>query len=179
HLPRSRRQPDIQARLGSHDERLGAHLSPSEGSACRAALSFGQKLHWPHKGPWKNRRALRRRLAGSRRPVDRSRRAALDSSRAVVSRDRAVYAGYVGWRGVVEESAIPARVRDCLGVHYYFALPPGEMMLCYPVPGRDNNISPGHRDWNYVWYRPTATQRELRDLCTDINGRYYGTAMPP
>jgi 2-polyprenyl-6-methoxyphenol hydroxylase-like FAD-dependent oxidoreductase len=90
-----------------------------------------------------------------------------------------VYAGYVGWRGVVEESAIPARVRDCLGVHYYFVLPPGEMMLCYPVPGRDNSISPGHRDWNYVWYRPTATQRELRDLCTDVNGRHYGTAIPP
>lgn len=89
------------------------------------------------------------------------------------------YAGYIGWRGIVEESAIPARVRDSLGTCYYFVLPPGEMMVCYPVPGRDNSISPGRRDWNYVWYRPTATERELRDLCTDATGRHHGTAMPP
>lgn len=89
------------------------------------------------------------------------------------------YAGYVGWRGIVAESAIPARVRNRLGTRFYFVLPPGEMMVCYPVPGRDNSISAGRRDWNYVWYRPTATQHELRDLCTDATGRHHGTAMPP
>jgi 2-polyprenyl-6-methoxyphenol hydroxylase-like FAD-dependent oxidoreductase len=86
------------------------------------------------------------------------------------------YAGYVAWRALVEESAIPAGLRHWLGSHYYFVLPPGEMMLCYPVPGREDR--PGRRDWNYVWYRPT-TQDELRDLCTDANGRHHGTAMPP
>ena len=103
------------------------------------------------------------------------------------------YAGYVGWRGVVEASAIPPGIREELGASYYFALPPGEMMVCYPVPGRDGRAAvaalavPGRGDgssaascdWNYVWYRATASEEELRDLCTDAAGRYHGTAIPP
>ncbi len=85
------------------------------------------------------------------------------------------YAGYVAWRGIVEESAIPAGVRGFLGTDYYFVIPPGEMMVSYPVPGRDNS---GQRDWNYVWYRP-CTEEELRDLCTDATGRQHGTGIAP
>ena len=71
------------------------------------------------------------------------------------------YAGYVGWRGIVAESALPAALREELGSHYYFALPPGEMLVCYPVPGRY---------WNYVWYRPAPSEAELADLATDATG---------
>ena len=81
-----------------------------------------------------------------------------------------LYAGYIGWRGIVEESALPASLRDELGNSYYFALPPGEMLVCYPVPGRY---------WNYVWYRPVLSEAELRDLCTDAAGRHHGPAIPP
>jgi 2-polyprenyl-6-methoxyphenol hydroxylase-like FAD-dependent oxidoreductase len=71
------------------------------------------------------------------------------------------YAGYVGWRGIVEESALPATLRGELANQYQFALPPGEMLVCYPVPGRY---------WNYVWYRPTLSDAELADLATDATG---------
>ena len=71
------------------------------------------------------------------------------------------YAGYVGWRGIVAESALPAALRDDLANHYYFALPPGEMLVCYPVPGRY---------WNYVWYRAAPSDAELADLATDATG---------
>jgi len=71
------------------------------------------------------------------------------------------YAGYVGWRGIVAESAFPAALREALGNHYYFALPPGEMMVCYPVPGRA---------WNYVWYRPVPGDPELADLAAEASG---------
>ena len=81
-----------------------------------------------------------------------------------------LYAGYIGWRGIVDESALPARLRDELGNSYYFALPPGEMAVCYPVPGRY---------WNYVWYRPVLGDAELRDLCTDAADRHHGPAIPP
>jgi 2-polyprenyl-6-methoxyphenol hydroxylase-like FAD-dependent oxidoreductase len=80
------------------------------------------------------------------------------------------FAGYIGWRGIVAESELPERLRAELGSSYYFALPPGEMMVCYPVPGRS---------WNYVWYRPVLSDVELRDLCTDANGRHHGPAIPP
>ena len=80
------------------------------------------------------------------------------------------FAGYVGWRGIVAENELPERLRAELGNSYYFALPPGEMLVCYPVPGRS---------WNYVWYRPVLSEAELRDLCTDANGRHHGPAIPP
>jgi 2-polyprenyl-6-methoxyphenol hydroxylase-like FAD-dependent oxidoreductase len=80
------------------------------------------------------------------------------------------YAGYIGWRGIVAENELPAALRDALGTSYYFALPPGEMLVLYPVPGRY---------WNYVWYRPVLSDAELRDLCTDTSGRHHGPAMPP
>ena len=79
------------------------------------------------------------------------------------------YAGYVAWRGLVKDGELPDGLRKSLGDGYYFVLPPGEMMLCYLVPGRD---------WNYVWYRPT-TEDELRDLCTDVGGKCHGSAIAP
>jgi len=83
------------------------------------------------------------------------------------------YAGYIGWRGIVAEDALPPGLRERFQAAYYFQLPPGEMMLCYPVPGT------GERDWNYLWYRPTKNEAELRDLCTDSRGVHHGTAIPP
>ena len=35
-----------------------------------------------------------------------------------------------------------------------FCLPPGEQCLGYPVAGPDNDLRPGHRRYNVVWYRP-------------------------
>ncbi|MSQ70193.1 MAG: FAD-dependent oxidoreductase [Betaproteobacteria bacterium] len=89
------------------------------------------------------------------------------------------YAGYIGWRGVVDERAMPRDMRARLETCYYFALPPGEMMVCYPVPGPGDDVSAGCRSWNYVWYRATRSEQELRDLCTGSDGRHYGTAIPP
>lgn len=87
------------------------------------------------------------------------------------------YAGYVAWRAMVEDSLLPAALREWLGSCYWFVLPPGEMMLCYPVPAKDP--ARGGRDWNIVWYRPVALPA-LEDLCTDATGRRHSlAAMPP
>ena len=86
------------------------------------------------------------------------------------------YAGYVAWRSIVEENALPVATREWLGTSYWFVLPPGEMMLCYQVPAKDP-ARPG-RDWNYVWYRP-VTEKQLTDLCTDASGRCHGSGIAP
>lgn len=88
------------------------------------------------------------------------------------------YAGYVAWRGIVEESALPAATRHWLRNDYWLVLPAGEQMLCYRVPAKQPEAAPGRCDWNYVWYRP-VTPQALRDLCTDATGRHHGSAMPP
>ncbi|HET7669322.1 MAG TPA: FAD-dependent oxidoreductase [Burkholderiales bacterium] len=86
------------------------------------------------------------------------------------------YAGYVAWRSIVEEGALPAATREWLGTGYWFVLPPAEMMLCYQVPAKDPKRT--GRDWNYVWYRP-VTPAQLADLNTDAGGRHHAGGIPP
>lgn len=89
------------------------------------------------------------------------------------------YAGYVAWRALVEEGAIsPATHRDiylCMA----FGLPPGEQLLGYPVAGPDDDLRPGHRRYNWIWYRPAEESTALKDLLTDESGETHTGAIPP
>jgi 2-polyprenyl-6-methoxyphenol hydroxylase-like FAD-dependent oxidoreductase len=89
------------------------------------------------------------------------------------------YAGYVAWRGLVDESAFPPEIHREVFPCYAMCLPDGEMMITYPVPGRDNDTRPGRRCYNLMWYRPTDYHRTLPELCTDASGRCHGTSIPP
>lgn len=89
-----------------------------------------------------------------------------------------LYAGYVAWRAMAAESDLPAELLPSLGC-YGFCLPPGELILAYPVPGRGGEITPGKRGFNAVWYRPVACGAGLADLCTDAEGTCHGMAIPP
>lgn len=94
-------------------------------------------------------------------------------------RARPVYAGYVAWRGLVEEASFSAATRDALCDYFAFCLPPGEQMLGYPVAGSDKSITPGRRRYNFVWYRPAAAGDALGSLLTDINGVRHDLSIPP
>jgi 2-polyprenyl-6-methoxyphenol hydroxylase-like FAD-dependent oxidoreductase len=89
------------------------------------------------------------------------------------------YAGYVAWRAMLDESDVPADIRTEIFERYTFCLPEGELMLAYPVPGRNNETQVGRRAYNIVWYRPTDPDKELPDLCTDASGRCHGTSIAP
>ena len=88
------------------------------------------------------------------------------------------YAGYVAWRGLIEESAMSAGARAVLGERLMFCLPAGEQMLGYPVPGADEATLPGRRRYNVVWYRP-AGEAALPRLLTGQDGRRYDLSIPP
>ena len=88
------------------------------------------------------------------------------------------YAGYVAWRGVSDERDIPPAIHAEIFERYTFCLPEGEMLLSYPVPGRNDDTRPGHRGYNFVWYRPTD-EHTLLSLCTDTAGRKHGVSIPP
>ncbi len=90
-----------------------------------------------------------------------------------------LYAGYVAWRGMVEEMALPADARRDLFAYFAFSLPPGEQMLGYPVAGENNDLRPGRRRYNFVWYRPADADTELAGLLTDESGRRHGMSIPP
>jgi len=89
-----------------------------------------------------------------------------------------VYAGYFAWRGLVEEQALSAGVRQVLGDRFGFCLPPGEQMLGYPVAGAGEELRAGRRRYNFVWYRP-AGETELARLLTDIDGIRHELSIPP
>jgi 2-polyprenyl-6-methoxyphenol hydroxylase-like FAD-dependent oxidoreductase len=88
------------------------------------------------------------------------------------------YAGYVAWRAMLDERDVPRDIHAQLFANYTYCLPPGELFLAYPVPGRNNETEPGRRAYNIVWYRPT-TPEQLADFCTDASGKQYGTSIPP
>lgn len=89
-----------------------------------------------------------------------------------------VYAGYVAWRAVLEEPAVPAHVREQIFELYTFCLPDGEQLLGYPVPGHDGDTMPGRRRYNIVWYRPVDLQG-LDAMCTDASGRLHLGGIAP
>jgi 2-polyprenyl-6-methoxyphenol hydroxylase-like FAD-dependent oxidoreductase len=88
------------------------------------------------------------------------------------------YAGYVAWRAMLDEREVPRAIHAEIFERYTYCLPPGELFLAYPVPGRDNETEPGKRAYNIVWYRPT-TPEKLADICTDATGRSHGTTIAP
>jgi 2-polyprenyl-6-methoxyphenol hydroxylase-like FAD-dependent oxidoreductase len=87
------------------------------------------------------------------------------------------YAGYVAWRALIAETEVAAS-GDALFEHLTFCIPDGELLISYPVPARDGDIRPGHRDYNVVWYRPIA-EAQLADINTDAAGRRHEQIPPP
>ena len=90
-----------------------------------------------------------------------------------------LYAGYTAWRGLVNETAFPPALHAELFEHFSFCLPDNEQMLGYPVAGPNNDLRPGHRRYNFVWYRPASEARELPRLLTDDSGRTHVLSIPP
>lgn len=92
---------------------------------------------------------------------------------------RPAYAGYVAWRGLTDEAELSTTTHRAIFARFAFCLPPGEQMLGYPVAGTADNLSPGHRRFNFVWYRPADEQSQLPDLLTDEQGRRHDEGIPP
>ena len=88
------------------------------------------------------------------------------------------YAGYVAWRGVVDEHQVEPGLRDMLFHHMVLAFPGDELMLAIPMPGPDEGPHRGGRRLQYVWFRH-VDEAALAGLCTDATGRSHGLSIPP
>jgi 2,6-dihydroxypyridine 3-monooxygenase len=78
-------------------------------------------------------------------------------------------AGYVGWRGLVDEEDLAGDVVAGLaeGITYHAA--PGTHIVVYPIPDAVGEVAPGRRRVNYVWYR-NLDAPELDALLADGEG---------
>jgi 2-polyprenyl-6-methoxyphenol hydroxylase-like FAD-dependent oxidoreductase len=90
-----------------------------------------------------------------------------------------LYAGYVAWRALLPERAIPPAIHAELFMAMTFCLPPGEQCLGYPVAGANNELREGERRFNVVWYRPADELNELPQLLTDAHGVIHSISIPP
>ncbi|PTB19705.1 FAD-dependent oxidoreductase [Trinickia symbiotica] len=89
------------------------------------------------------------------------------------------YAGYIAWRGLVDERDLSRKTWGTLFDKFGFCLPSGEQMLGYPVAGPGNSTQPGQRRYNFVWYRPAEETIALRHLLTDGMGKCHSNGIPP
>lgn len=89
------------------------------------------------------------------------------------------YAGYVAWRGLINEEDLSDTERRELFPYFTFCLPDGEQVLTYPIAGKQHQVDKGRRRYNVVWYRPAAAQTTLQELLTDIDGNNNGESIAP
>ncbi|ASQ99849.1 monooxygenase [Streptomyces sp. 11-1-2] len=94
------------------------------------------------------------------------------------SATRPMYAGYVAWRGLEPESALPGDLLDLLSGRFTFFTSSGMQMLCYLVPGDNGEREEGSRRVNWVWYVNVA-EPNVPKLLTGRSGRRFAHFLPP
>ncbi|KVC72823.1 FAD binding domain-containing protein [Burkholderia ubonensis] len=91
---------------------------------------------------------------------------------------RPAYAGYVAWRGLVDERELSEPVLRVLRERFTFQQGNAHLFLTYLVPGRDGSVEPGERRVNWVWYRRLAPDR-LPALFLAQDGTQRDGSLPP
>ena len=87
------------------------------------------------------------------------------------------YAGYVHWRGVVEEGDAPAALHELIFHHTAFCFLDDELAFSVPTAPEDNTRRRGRR-CQFVWCRPVDYEITLPQMCTDASGRRHGISIP-
>ncbi len=80
------------------------------------------------------------------------------------------YAGYVAWRGTVEEPDLRPATLAALHEAITYHLMPDSHIHAYPIPNADGSLEPGGRCINWVWYRNLGEGADLDGLMTDRAG---------
>jgi 2-polyprenyl-6-methoxyphenol hydroxylase-like FAD-dependent oxidoreductase len=91
---------------------------------------------------------------------------------------RSSYAGYVAWRGTLDEAnAPPELVRFFDDAFTFSEARSGGHILVYFIPGDGADPRPGKRRLNWVWY-VGVPEGELPALLTDRNGTRHHASLP-
>lgn len=88
-----------------------------------------------------------------------------------------MYAGYVAYRGVIDEASLSEELTHALDGKFTFFDDSRTQFLCYFIPGPDGT-DPGQRRLNWVWYR-TADQKRLERILLDHNDTQHTGSLPP
>ena len=89
------------------------------------------------------------------------------------------YAGYVAWRGIMEERDLSAEFRAHTFDQFAFCFPRRSQFIGYPVPGTDESVERSRRRYSFLWYYPVRQGEELTDVLTDATGHMHEYSIPP
>jgi 2-polyprenyl-6-methoxyphenol hydroxylase-like FAD-dependent oxidoreductase len=89
-----------------------------------------------------------------------------------------IYAGYYIWRGTINEAELAPTTLKEIFPYFVFYLPPQQEIITYPIAGFNDDLRPGHRRYNFIWYRVAAAAR-LREMNVDQNGVQHEYSVPP
>ena len=89
------------------------------------------------------------------------------------------YAGYVGWRGVVNEEEISKNSLETLSNYFIVVLPYNQQIASYPIAGEGKNpFKIGERRINWIWYKPVP-QTSLQEILLGKSGQQFEDGIPP
>jgi 2-polyprenyl-6-methoxyphenol hydroxylase-like FAD-dependent oxidoreductase len=89
-----------------------------------------------------------------------------------------IYSGYYIWRGAPNEADLEPETLAAIFPYFTFFLPERQQVIGYPIAGFDNDLRPGHRRYNFIWYRVGDAER-LRRMCVDERGHQHEFSVPP
>jgi 2-polyprenyl-6-methoxyphenol hydroxylase-like FAD-dependent oxidoreductase len=89
-----------------------------------------------------------------------------------------VYAGYYIWRGAPNEADLSPKTLKEVYPYFTFYLPPRQEVITYPIAGFNDDLTPGRRRFNFIWYR-VADAAQLREMLVDDNGVQHEFSVPP
>jgi 2-polyprenyl-6-methoxyphenol hydroxylase-like FAD-dependent oxidoreductase len=89
-----------------------------------------------------------------------------------------IYAGYYIWRGAPNEADLAPETLKSIFPYFAFYLPERQEVMTYPIPGFNNDLRPGYRRHNFIWYRP-ANEELLREMNIDETGHQHKYSVPP
>jgi 2-polyprenyl-6-methoxyphenol hydroxylase-like FAD-dependent oxidoreductase len=89
-----------------------------------------------------------------------------------------IYAGYYIWRGTINEADLAPKTLKEIFPYFVFYLPPQQEIITYPIAGFNDDLRPGHRRYNFIWYR-VADAAKLREMNVDQNGVQHEYSVPP
>jgi len=97
---------------------------------------------------------------------------------AIAPEVQPIYAGYYIWRGAPNEADLSPRALEEVFPYFSFFLPPQQEVICYPIAGFNDDLRPGHRRFNFIWYR-VAHADLLKEMCVDGRGHQHDFSVPP
>ena len=89
-----------------------------------------------------------------------------------------IYAGYYIWRGAPNEADLAPQTRREIFPYFVFYWPKRQQVIAYPISGFGDDLRPGHRRYNFIWYR-VADAATMKAMCVDARGVQHEYSVPP